>query len=277
MKTHENRALFSRALLKATTCLFLTAGAGVSSVWAAPEENAQATSIVQQSSTVNGKITDANGEPIIGASVVIKGTTNGTITDFDGNFMLEVPAKATLVVSYVGYKTLEVSVNGKKTLNINLKEDTEMLDEVVVVGYGTQKKATLTGSVSQVGGEELKKVAATNLTNTLAGKTAGVIANTRSGEPGEDNADILIRGKGTLGSTSPLIVVDGIADRSFSHLNPEDIESISILKDASAAIYGARAANGVILVTTKRGTEGKSKSTIVVMYLSPSQPASLKC
>ena len=157
MKTHENRALFSRALLKATTCLFLTAGAGVSSVWAAPEENAQATSIVQQSSTVNGKITDANGEPIIGASVVIKGTTNGTITDFDGNFMLEVPAKATLVVSYVGYKTLEVSVNGKKTLNINLKEDTEMLDEVVVVGYGTQKKATLTGSVSQVGGEELKK------------------------------------------------------------------------------------------------------------------------
>ena len=133
-----------------------------------------------------------------------------------------------------------------------MKEDTEMLDEVVVVGYGTQKKATLTGSVSQVGGEELKKVAATNLTNTLAGKTAGVIANTRSGEPGEDNADILIRGKGTLGSTSPLIVVDGIADRSFSRLNPEDIESISVLKDASAAIYGARAAGGVIVVTTKR-------------------------
>ena len=259
MKTHENRALFSRALLKATTCLFLTAGIGISAAYAAPRENTQATSIVQQSSTVNGKITDANGEPIIGASVVIKGTTNGTITDFDGNFMLEVPAKATLVVSYVGYKTLEVPVNGKKTLNINLKEDTEMLDEVVVVGYGTQKKATLTGSVSQVGGEELKKVAATNLTNTLAGKTAGVIANTRSGEPGEDNADILIRGKGTLGSTSPLIVVDGIADRSFSRLNPEDIESISVLKDASAAIYGARAANGVILVTTKRGTEGKVK------------------
>ena len=259
MKTHENRALFSKALLKAATCLFLTAGIGISAAYAAPRENTQATSIVQQSSTVNGKITDANGEPIIGASVVIKGTTNGTITDFDGNFMLEVPAKATLVVSYVGYKTLEVPVNGKKTLNINLKEDTEMLDEVVVVGYGTQKKATLTGSVSQVGGEELKKVAATNLTNTLAGKTAGVIANTRSGEPGEDNADILIRGKGTLGSTSPLIVVDGIADRSFSHLNPEDIESISILKDASAAIYGARAANGVILVTTKRGTEGKVK------------------
>lgn len=117
----------------------------------------------------------------------------------------------------------------------------------------------MTGSISQVGGDEIKKLAAANLTNTLAGKTAGVIANTRSGEPGEDNADILIRGKGTLGSTAPLIVVDGIADRSFSRLNPEDIESISVLKDASAAIYGARAANGVILVTTKRGAEGKVK------------------
>ena len=142
MKTHREPGLVQQGFAEGYTCLFLTAGAGVSSVWAAPEENAQATSIVQQSSTVNGKITDANGEPIIGASVVIKGTTNGTITDFDGNFMLEVPAKATLVVSYVGYKTLEVPVNGK-TLNINLKEDTEMLDEVVVVGYGTQKKATL--------------------------------------------------------------------------------------------------------------------------------------
>ena len=116
MKTHDNRVLFSKALLKAATCLFLTAGIGISAAYAAPRENTQATSIVQQSSTVNGKITDANGEPIIGASVVIKGTTNGTITDFDGNFMLEVPAKATLVVSYVGYKTLEVPVNGKKHL-----------------------------------------------------------------------------------------------------------------------------------------------------------------
>ena len=259
MRTHEKRALFSRALLRATTCLFLTAGAGISPAWATSGENIQETSIVQQTSTVNGKITDSNGEPIIGASVVVKGTTNGTITDFDGNFTLEIPAKATLVISYVGYKTQEVAVNGKKTLNISLKEDMEMLDEVVVVGYGTQKKATLTGSVSSVGGEELKKVSTANLTNTLAGKTAGVIANTRSGEPGADDATILIRGKGTLGNTSPLIVVDGIADRSFGRLNSEDVESISVLKDASAAIYGARAANGVILVTTKRGKEGKVK------------------
>ena len=126
-----------------------------------------------------------------------------------------------------------------------------------------KKKATLTGSVSSVSGEDIKKVSAANLSNTLAGKTAGIIANTRSGEPGEDGADILIRGKGTLGNTSPLIVVDGIADRSFSRLNPEDIESISVLKDAAASsLYGSRAANGVILITTKKGQIGKPVVTL---------------
>lgn len=260
MNTHENRALFSKAVLKATICLFLAVGASVSQAFAFSEvTETMRTEIVQQTGTITGKIIDSNGEAIIGASVVVKGTSNGTITDIDGNFTLTVPVKSILTVSYVGYETVYVPVDGKKTFSITLKEDTEMLDEVVVVGYGTQKKATLTGSISQVGGDEIKKLAAANLTNTLAGKTAGVIANTRSGEPGEDNADILIRGKGTLGSTAPLIVVDGIADRSFSRLNPEDIESISVLKDASAAIYGARAANGVILVTTKRGAEGKVK------------------
>lgn len=260
MKTHEKRALFSKALLKATTCLLLASGIGISPAFASPESNELVTERVQQTSTINGKVTDANGEAIIGASVTVKGTTsNGTITDLDGKFNLDAPANATLVISYVGYKTIEIPVNGKKTLTITLKEDTEMLDEVVVVGYGTQKKATLTGSVSSVGGDDIKKMSPVNITNTLAGKTAGVIANTRTGEPGEDNADILIRGKGTLGSTSPLIVVDGVADRSFGRLNPDDIESISVLKDASAAIYGARAANGVIVVTTKRGKEGKVK------------------
>lgn len=260
MKTHEKRALFSKALLKATTCLLLTSGIGISPAFASPKSNELVTERVQQTSTINGKVTDANGEAIIGASVTVKGTTsNGTITDLDGKFNLDAPANATLVISYVGYKTIEILVNGKKTLTITLKEDTEMLDEVVVVGYGTQKKATLTGSVSSVGGDDIKKMSPVNITNTLAGKTAGVIANTRTGEPGEDNADILIRGKGTLGSTSPLIVVDGVADRSFGRLNPDDIESISVLKDASAAIYGARAANGVIVVTTKRGKEGKVK------------------
>lgn len=227
MKTHENRALFSKTVLKATTCLFLAAGASSMSVFASPESaETMVTEIVQQSGAISGKITDSNGEAIIGASVVVKGTSNGTITDIDGKFTLSAPSNATLIISYIGYKTIEIPADGKKALNITMKEDTEMLDEVVVVGYGTQKKATLTGSISQVGGDEVRKMAAVNLTNTLAGKTAGVIANTRSGEPGEDNADILIRGKGTLGSTAPLIVVDGIADRSFSRLNPEDIESI---------------------------------------------------
>lgn len=261
MKTHENRALFSKAVLKATTCLFFAAGVGVSPAFATPRAtgNDDITIVQQQAASITGKVTDSNGEAIIGASIKVKGASGGTVTDIDGNFSLSVPARATLIISYIGYKTLEVPVTGKGPLNITMKEDTELLDEVVVVGYGTQKKATLTGSISQVGGEDLRKLAAVNLTNTLAGKTAGVIANTRSGEPGADNADILIRGKGTLGSTAPLIVVDGIADRSFSRLNPEDIESISVLKDASAAIYGARAANGVILVTTKRGAEGKVK------------------
>lgn len=214
----------------------------------------------QSQRNVSGRITDNTGEALVGVSVIEKGTSNGSITDIDGKFTLTlISNNPVLVFSYVGFTTLEITVGNDRILNISLQEDITGLDEVIVVGYGTQKKATLTGSISQVGGEELKKVSAANLSNTLAGKTAGVIANTRSGEPGEDGATLLIRGKGTTGNTSPLIVVDGIADRGFSRLNPEDIETISVLKDASAAIYGARAANGVILVTTKRGKEGKVK------------------
>ena len=228
MKTRLSRTFFNRTFVKTTVCAVFSVG-----ILPLPSyvkaRNVEVVNIVQQSKTIKGTIVDINGIPIIGANVMEKGTTNGTITDLDGNYVLDVSNKAVLVISYIGYKTQEVSVSQAKggSLKVTLKEDTEVMDEVVVVGYGTQKKATLTGSVSQVGGEDLKKVAAANLTNTLAGKTAGIIANTRSGEPGEDGADILIRGKGTLGSTAPLIVVDGIADRSFSHLNPEDIESIS--------------------------------------------------
>ena len=245
--------------LKGGLCLTLACGAGVGTAVAAEPPVAAVSSQQAQTHKLTGTVYDHNGEPLIGASVLVKGTTIGTATDIEGNYTLNVPAKGTLVVSYVGYITQEIALNGQTELNIDLKEDTESLEEVVVVGYGVQKKATLTGSVSSVGGEEIKKVSAANLSNTLAGKTAGIIANTRSGEPGEDGATITIRGKGTLGDTSPLIIVDGIADRSFSRLNPEDIESISVLKDASAAIYGSRAANGVILVTTKRGKEGKVK------------------
>jgi len=211
----------------------------------------------QNKITVTGVVVDSKGIPVVGASVVIAESSNGVVTDLDGKYSLTVPVDAVLTVSSIGYTTVQIPVNGRSVIDVTLSEDVEFLDEVVVVGYGVQKKATLTGSISAVNGDELKKVSTANMTNTLAGKTAGIIANNRSGEPGADDANILIRGKGTLGDTSPLIVVDGIADRDFARLNPEDIESISVLKDASAAIYGARAANGVILVTTKRGKEGK--------------------
>ncbi|MDE6796009.1 MAG: TonB-dependent receptor [Muribaculaceae bacterium] len=246
-------------ILKGGLCLALACGAGVVSAYAVEPPAALAAPQKGATHKLTGTVYDQNNEPVIGASVMVKGTTIGTATDIDGKFTLNVPAKGTLIVSYVGYVAQEIPLNGQTELRVDLKEDTASLDELVVVGYGVQKKATLTGSVSSVGGEDIKKVSAANLSNTLAGKTAGIIANTRSGEPGEDGATITIRGKGTLGDTGPLIVVDGIADRSFSRLNPEDIESISVLKDASAAIYGARAANGVILVTTKRGKEGKVK------------------
>ncbi len=213
--------------------------------------------VLQNEVKVEGLITDRSGEPLIGANVVEKGTTNGVVTNIDGKFSINVSSEdAVLSFSFIGYDTQEIKVGDKREFNIVLSENITGLDEVVVVGYGEQKKATITGSVSQVSGEEIKKISSANLTNTLAGKTAGIIANVRSGEPGADDATILIRGKGTTGSNRPLIIVDGIADREFSRLNPEDIESISVLKDASAAIYGARAANGVILVTTKRGNKG---------------------
>lgn len=258
MNTHSECMLFSRTMVKIAACAMFAAGLPVT-MYAESGNTKDLTMAVQQTKHLTGQVVDKKGESIIGANIIEKGTTNGTVTDMKGRYSLNVSPNAVLVISYIGYESQEISVSEIRgnQLNITLHENSELIDEVIVVGYGVQKKATLTGSVSQVGGEELKKVAAANLTNTLAGKTAGIIANTRSGEPGEDDADILIRGKGTLGSTAPLIVVDGIADRSFSHLNPEDIESISVLKDASAAIYGARAANGVILVTTKRGKEGK--------------------
>lgn len=260
MNTSQCYASFwHKSLLKMAACVFLATGAGTYPLYAADTSNRLATENTQQRIKVTGTIVDKSGEPIIGANIVEKGTTNGTISDLEGRFTLNVNNRNSILkITFIGYKDLEIEViKIKENASIKLVDDSKALEEIVVVGYGTQKKATLTGSVSQVGGDELKKVSSVNLSNSLAGKTAGIIANTRSGEPGEDNADILIRGKGTLGNTEPLIVVDGIADRDFSRLNPEDIESISVLKDASAAIYGARAANGVILVTTKRGKEGK--------------------
>lgn len=204
-----------------------------------------------QNITVKGTVKDGAGETIIGASVVEKGTTNGTITDFDGNFTLNVPSNSTLQISFVGYKTQEIAVSGKTTINVTLSEDTQMLDDVVVVGYGTQKKEDLTSAISTLSPKEVLKSPG-GITDALQGSTAGV--NVSGGK-------IRIRGTASItGSTDPLWVVDGIIDASGNIPNDDEIESIQVLKDAaSCAIYGVRGANGVIVVTTKKGSEGKPK------------------
>lgn len=216
-------------------------------------------SIIEQ--TVKGRVTEGDkNEGLPGVSVVIKGTTKGTTTDVDGNYTLVVPDnKAVLVFSIVGFEPQEVIVGNRTTIDVAMQSDVKTLGEVVVVGYGVQKKETVTGSVVSVKGAELVKSPAVNLTNSLAGRLPGVVAVNRSGEPGNDNSAIRIRGANTLNNSEALIVIDGIPNRAggLSRLNPADIETISVLKDASAAIYGSRAANGVILITTKRGKTGK--------------------
>ncbi|SFT78864.1 TonB-linked outer membrane protein, SusC/RagA family [Algoriphagus locisalis] len=205
--------------------------------------------------------------PLPGASVLVKGTTNGTVTDIDGKFTLSVSGPSdVLVVSFIGFTPMEVPVGSQSTFNLTLLPDTKSLEEVIVVGYGEQKKETITGSVATVKGKELNKSPAMNLSNSIAGRMAGVVAVNRSGEPGYDGSGIRIRGSNTLGNNDALVVIDGIPARAggLERLNPNDIESISVLKDASAAIYGARAANGVILVTTKRGTTGAPELTFQV-------------
>ncbi len=209
---------------------------------------------------VSGTVIDDNGTPIPGVNVIEKGTTNGTATDVEGKYSLMVSnANAMLVFSFIGYATQEVSVNGQTDLRITLAPDTQTLQEVVVVGYGEKKKATITGAVTSVKSDDILKAPVTNLSNALVGRLPGTIFINRSGEPGYDGSIIRIRGTNTVGNPSALIVIDGIANRSggLDRLNPADIESITILKDGSAAIYGAQAANGVILVTTKRGRSGK--------------------
>lgn len=207
--------------------------------------------------TISGTIKDEKGEPIVGANVVEKGTTNGTITDMNGKFSISVEKRATLNVSYIGYLPQNILVGEKKEFNIQLIEDTQKLEEVVVVGYGTQKKVDLTGSIVSLKGKEIIKSPSMNVENSLIGRLPGVIINNRTGEPGRDDPSIYIRGKSTTGDSSPLILIDGVERGGLGDLNPNDIETVSVLKDASAAIYGARAANGVILVTTKRGGDAK--------------------
>lgn len=210
----------------------------------------------QRKKQITGKVTDEHGETIIGANVVEKGTTHGVITDLEGNFSLSVSPDATLSVSYIGYKMMDIAVAGKSNITVVLKEDSQLLDEVVVVGYGTQKKANLTGAVASVKAEDIKDRVQSDVLSSIQGTVPGVTIISRPGETPTVN----IRGRGNLGTSDPLYVIDGtIADASFfSNLDPNSIESISFLKDASSAsIYGSRAAYGVVLVTTKSGTKGK--------------------
>lgn len=238
---------------------FLMVGAGVTPPIHASNANV---SISQQAKKVTGTVTDAKGEPLLGVNVVVKGTTNGTITDLDGKYSLEVEPNSILVVSYIGYVSQQIPASGE-VVNVTLKEDTQNLDEVVVVGYGTQQKKDITGSVAVVDTKDLLASSGSSATQQLQGKAAGVYIG-QSGSPGSQSM-VRIRGINTVNDNGPLYVIDGVSTRNqdLSSLNPNDIESMQVLKDASsAAIYGAQAANGVILITTKKGTRsGQPKLT----------------
>jgi TonB-linked SusC/RagA family outer membrane protein len=215
--------------------------------------------VQQQRKQLAGKVLDANGDPIIGANILEEGTMNGTVTDVDGNFTLNLSnGNATIHISYIGYIEQKINVAGRSSLVVTLVEDTQSLEELVVIGYGVQKKKLLTGATVQVSGDELTKLSTTSALAALQSQTPGVNIIQNNGQPGE-GFKVSVRGLGTIGNSSPLYVIDGVAGGDINSLNPADIESVDVLKDAaSAAIYGARAANGVVLVTTKQGKKGKT-------------------
>ncbi len=222
-----------------------------------PQPEAAVEATQQERKSITGTVRDRNGDGLIGVTVKENGTTNGTITDMNGNFTISVSPQAVLNISYIGYIPMEIKVDGKTKLSVVLEEDNQMLDEVVVVGYGTQKRGNLTGAISSINADAITTTTHSSLAQSLQGKIPGLQIRQQSGEPGEFNTNINIRGFGT-----PLYVIDGIprdGGSEFQRLNPNDIESISVLKDASAAIYGLDAANGVILVTTKKGVAGKPR------------------
>ena len=214
----------------------------------------------QQGKTVKGKVIDSSGSPLPGVSVSVKGTTSGTITGADGNYTLEIPVAAkTLVFSFVGMKSQEVAVGYQTQINVTLADEAIGLEEVVAVGYGTQRKATLSGAVAQVKGDDvLKGKATTNVASALQGEIPGLTITRTSSRPGNEGTNITLRGGISVNAVSPMIVIDGVDSYTWelSQINPSDIESVSVLKDAAASIYGTRAAGGVILVTTKRGKAG---------------------
>ena len=222
--------------------------------------------LLAQDKSLTGVVTSAtDNTPLIGVSVQIKGTSIGNITDLDGKFPIKVEKGQTLVFSYIGFKTQEIIVGNSAMLNVVLEEDNEVLDEVVVIGYGVQKKKLLTGATSQVKGESVAKLNTTNPLQAMQGQLPGVSIASTSGQPGSD-MKVNIRGLGTIGNSGPLYLIDGVGG-DITTLNPADIESIDVLKDAaSAAIYGAQAANGVVLITTKSGKEGKAEVSFDAYY-----------
>ena len=255
---HKSNLLLKGLMLGVTASMYPAFGNATAT---SPATNNVA-NVQQESTTVTGFVLDDMGEPIIGATIKIKGQdTVGTITSIDGDFTLKGLKKGqTLVISYIGFQTQEVKYNGEKSLKVTLKSDSKSLNEVVVVGYGTQKKVNMSGAVASINMDELTESRpVTNVSQALAGLAAGVNVSSSSNRPGDDNASILVRGQGTLNSSAPLIIIDGV-EQGINTVNPQDIESVSVLKDAaSASIYGSRAANGVILITTKKGKSGKIK------------------
>lgn len=215
-------------------------------------------SAAQTQLIVNGKVVDETGTAMPEVNVIEKGTYNADVTDMNGEYSIKISKSTSVIVfSFVGYTTREIEVRNQTVINIKMEPETSLIEDVVIVGYGTQRKATLSGSVASLKGTEIAQSPALNVTNSIAGKISGLVAVGQSGEPGEDYSTLFIRGRSTLNNNAPLIVIDGVPNRSLERIDPSTIENISVLKDASAAIYGSQAANGVILVTTKRGTADK--------------------
>ena len=271
MNTQLNRMLFSRAFVKVSACVVLSAGCLPMATYA-ESVGAPVVETVLQQKAISGKVVDSKGESIIGANIMEKGTSNGTITDFDGNFSLNVSAKSVLQISYIGYKTQEIPVSQLKAgAVITLKEDTEVMDEVVVIGYGTQRKGDVTSAISSVKAEDFTVGKVGDAADLIKGKVAGLSIAKGSGDP---NATSAIRLRGVIsvnGSTTPLILIDGV-EGDLSTVAPENIEAIDVLKDASAAaIYGTRGANGVILITTKTGKREAHTTASYSGYVSASQ------
>ncbi len=268
MITHLNRMLFSRAFVKMSACVALSAGCLPVAAYA-ESNGAPVVEAVLQQKAISGTVVDSKGEAIIGANVMEKGTTNGTITDLDGKFSLNVSAKAILHISYIGYKSQDVPVSQlKKGAVITLKEDTEVMDEVVVIGYGTQRKGDVTSAIASVKAEDFTTGKITDAADLVKGKIAGLSVTNSSGDP-TATSSIMLRGITTIkGSVTPLVLVDGV-EGSLTTVAPENIESIDVLKDASAAaIYGTRGANGVILITTKTGRRESKASVSYSGYVS---------